>query len=375
MDVPPPAISGDDPVAASPDRDPGVRAEVADGLTILRGPTSNGRKIVYVNSYGMALAWRLYRDGVYPRHHLWGCVELAARGYEVRLPEPPRVKGWRRRFRYDWRAAREAVGDLGRDDVVYCGHNVLAWVPLAKALRLTRAKIVGQLYAKEPLPLAGVYDGVIAHTPPAVGHARAIARKALVRHIRWGMDLAFFEPRDYRPEFTFSCGKAYRDFDVLKRALAGTATPATIVHADPASLGPFSDNVTLFNSRPHPNAMYPHLLRMFGRAGAVVVPIVPDPGGRRAPGVTNIFEAFASARPVIVTRTGATAEEIDVEARGVGLFVPPGDADALRDAIETLARDPDRAAEMGRAGRRLCEAELNTDRFADELETFFDDLV
>jgi glycosyltransferase involved in cell wall biosynthesis len=63
-----------------------------------------------------------------------------------------------------------------------------------------------------------------------------------------------------------------------------------------------------------------------------------------------VIEGMAAAKPVIATRGGAIPE-IVIEGQ-TGLIVPMGDADAMARAIATLLSDPDRAAEMGRAGRQ-----------------------
>lgn len=62
-----------------------------------------------------------------------------------------------------------------------------------------------------------------------------------------------------------------------------------------------------------------------------------------------LLEACACALPIVVTDVGGNAE---IVSDGVnGLVVPPRDTDAFACAIEALLDDPDRATEMGRAGR------------------------
>jgi glycosyltransferase involved in cell wall biosynthesis len=78
---------------------------------------------------------------------------------------------------------------------------------------------------------------------------------------------------------------------------------------------------------------------------------------------TVIFEAMASGVPVIATRVGAIDEVLE---EGVtGLIVPPEDAEALAEAVESLARDPARAREMGATGRRRVEERYGLERCAD----------
>ena len=64
----------------------------------------------------------------------------------------------------------------------------------------------------------------------------------------------------------------------------------------------------------------------------------------------SILEAMALERPVVATDVGGTAEQVvDGET---GHLVPAGDPEPVRRALLALAADPERAREMGAAGRR-----------------------
>lgn len=77
---------------------------------------------------------------------------------------------------------------------------------------------------------------------------------------------------------------------------------------------------------------------------------------------TNL-EAMATGRPVITTDApGCRETVVDGET---GLLVPVRDATALADALLRLLRAPRRAAEMGQAGRRLCEARFELGKVTD----------
>src|SRR5262249_4696849 len=85
-------------------------------------------------------------------------------------------------------------------------------------------------------------------------------------------------------------------------------------------------------------------------------------------GVTAILEAMAMGKAVICTRTPG---QTDVVVEGqTGLYVPPGDAPALRSAIIYLLDHPDEAARMGQAGRQCVEQVLNIDLYADRLRRY-----
>ena len=62
----------------------------------------------------------------------------------------------------------------------------------------------------------------------------------------------------------------------------------------------------------------------------------------------SLLEAFASAKPVIGTDIGGIPELI--ENGEDGIVVPPGDHQALADAIRTLWENPEQAKAMGQAG-------------------------
>ena len=78
-----------------------------------------------------------------------------------------------------------------------------------------------------------------------------------------------------------------------------------------------------------------------------------------------VLEAMAHAKPVVATPVGGTPElVVDGET---GLLVPPGDADALTEALAALLGDPDRARRLGEAGRERVLAEFSAARAAERV--------
>jgi hypothetical protein len=351
----------------------GITAWCEGGLTILRGSDVawNGRRVLYVNSYGMALAYRLWAAGAYAGHHLWGCLELARRGYEVLLPEPPRDDSRCKRLLTDHVAARVARR-LSRQDVVYCAHNVLIWTPLLKVLRQVRCKVVGLLFAREALPLAGAYDGIIGLTPAACDHAARIAPGAARAHLGWGVELEQYPVHPYEPAFGLSCGKTFRDYEVVRQAFEGIDYPLNLICPQTTDFAAMPSNVRIVSGGHADHSVSYTDLRdvYYRRAAFSLITIVPDPDERRAIGFTNLLESMALARPVIITATGALGREVDVEREGIGIYVEPGDAASLRAAVRRILDDPAEAAAMGRRGRELCDRRYTIDRYARDLEAF-----
>jgi len=94
----------------------------------------------------------------------------------------------------------------------------------------------------------------------------------------------------------------------------------------------------------------PELRNLYARSRLVVVPLLHSDTDN---GVTVILEAMAMGKPVICSRTRG---QVDVIQEGTtGLYVPVGDAAALRKAILSLWHEPRRAQEMGRNARAYVE--------------------
>ena len=65
--------------------------------------------------------------------------------------------------------------------------------------------------------------------------------------------------------------------------------------------------------------------------------------------------------PVVSSRVGAMKEVVQNEVTGV--LVPPGDVEALAEAMDRLATDRDLASQMGAAGRQAFMERFTIDRF------------
>jgi starch synthase len=86
------------------------------------------------------------------------------------------------------------------------------------------------------------------------------------------------------------------------------------------------------------------VIQLLSHATAFVCPSLYEPLG-----IVNL-EAMACGTAVVASNVGGIPE---VVADGqTGLLVPPDEPEALADALNTLARDPERANAMGEAGRQ-----------------------
>ncbi len=87
----------------------------------------------------------------------------------------------------------------------------------------------------------------------------------------------------------------------------------------------------------------------------------------------KMFDALAAGRPVLVNVPGWLAEL--VEGNGCGWYVDPDHPEALADALEKLARQPELCRQMGADARALAERRFDRRLLADRLEEVFLDAI
>jgi glycosyltransferase involved in cell wall biosynthesis len=138
---------------------------------------------------------------------------------------------------------------------------------------------------------------------------------------------------------------AYKGVDVLLQAYSelNDAPPLVLIGYEtaesPVQTRALPRNVTVLKDWPHAAVM-----EAWQRSLMAIVPsIVAETFGMVA------LEAMSVGRAVIASRIGGLPDI--VADRQTGLLVPPGDAIALRSAIQTLLDDVDLRDRLGRAGR------------------------
>lgn len=79
-----------------------------------------------------------------------------------------------------------------------------------------------------------------------------------------------------------------------------------------------------------------------------------------------LIEAMAAGRPVVSTTLGTGTSFVNVHGE-TGWVVPPGDVDALAEAIRTLRSTPEMCARMGAAARERALKEFRADVMAERI--------
>lgn len=85
-----------------------------------------------------------------------------------------------------------------------------------------------------------------------------------------------------------------------------------------------------------------------------------------------VIQAQLAGRPVVATEVqGHTESVVDGES---GVLVPASDVTALASAIDRLIDDPDRAATVAEAGRRVAERRFSPERYDEQMADELDEL-
>jgi glycosyltransferase involved in cell wall biosynthesis len=262
-----------------------------------------------------------------------------------------------------------------RYDVIFSnGENVS--VPLAAMLKLMprrpRHVLIGHRLSapKKKLllqALRGGLDGIFVYAEAQKTYAEQVLGIPAVRlHlIPFHADTRFYHPMpDVPTEHRISsAGLELRDYPTLIEAVRGLDVDVRLAAASPWSK---RKNETANRELP-PNVSargygYRELRDLYASSQFVVVPLYDTDFQA---GVTTILEAMAMGKAVIVSRTRG---QRDVIQDGInGIYVPPGDVEALRSAITGLLAAPDRAAKLGANARRTIESEMSLDRWTERI--------
>ena len=87
----------------------------------------------------------------------------------------------------------------------------------------------------------------------------------------------------------------------------------------------------------------------------------------------KVFDYMAAGRPVVLAIDGVIREVI--ERAEAGIFVAPGNADAVANAIKQLSSNPELCSKMGLQGQRYVEQHFDRQHLADKLVAIMENLV
>ncbi len=350
-------------------------------------------RLLFANNYDMGLARAGWRHGTYPAHHLFGTAYLGPPFDVVDIPYrdddlPARATRRLRGSLGDVGTQLRAMARMRRRTILYAAQAQ----ELTALAALRRAGVV-------PAPLVAVFHGVRSDGHLSrfllggIDHAIALSQmtcraltdagvpKDRVSSLTWGPDLEFPAFSSTSAPSSDAClvatGKTGRDLGTLIAGLRLTGNGARIYgnRQALAADGPIPDAVEIVPPvppKPPRGAPYTYAHTLADLRSAAVIAI-PLKDLHPLHGLTELADAVACARPVIVTR--APYLDVDVEAIGCGWWVDPGDVDGWAAAIADAFSDRERLAEMGRAGHRWASEHWNARLFADGVRKILIDIA
>ena len=257
--------------------------------------------------------------------------------------------------------------------------------------RRSKALVLGRLGAHRGTA------GIFVHASALIDRLTAMGVPPAKLHLLpIAVDTAFWSPRGATwdgPDYFSSAGVELRDYPTLISALRDLPD----VHARVAASSPYSRHGNTLDGQDAPANLERvdcdtvGLRDVYESSLFVVVPVVESEIGA---GLTTIAEAMSMGKAVITSRaegqadtladqrahlrsaperatsggvvpaSGLTADDPDL-AGPTGLYVLPGDAAQLRDAVRFLVDNPSVADDLGRRGRRVAERVLAVERFGE----------
>ncbi len=198
-----------------------------------------------------------------------------------------------------------------------------------------------------------------------------------VTFIPFMVDHHFFSPEKARPgdplhileghqPVICSVGLEFRDYPTLIEAVRGLDIKVFIAAGSPWSKRKdttkdisIPENITVRRFTQY------DLRELYAASQVMVMPLYPV---EFQAGITAILEAFSMGKPVICSRTPGQTDVI-VDGKN-GVYVPPQDVVALRQAILDMLNHPEKAQCIGLAGRQTIQDDMNLEKYSERLSMY-----
>lgn len=351
-------------------------------------------RLLLVNNYSMENAYALWEQGKSGSHHVWGKVELEARGnVEVEIfqhekyPFLNRIGNF---FKIQHLDQQLRILTYGKHfDILYAPYSwsntrlltVLKWVGLYRKpilvtihqpfMKMNSSNSFFRWLSKKFL---FQYDGIIFLSEKLKEHtieALNIKDKhdlAKIDTAQWGPDTKYYDKVVSNKEdsltYFISAGHTARDYVTLIEAFKKMEHQLRIF-CTPNSKPPVKElpaNVTI-NASFIP---YEELLKYYKESIAILIPLKYPDSKEGCQGMTSLQDVVALGKPTVITENPMI--NIDAAKEGFGITVGKGDVNGWVDAIELLAKDKNRFRQMSEQARRVYLQKFNSELFAEKLE-------
>lgn len=323
---------------------------------------------------------------LYPKHHLWGIDSFIEDfKYDDLIKEKFKFpvffnkackKFFLTHFSPGISQEISCLLESYKSDIIYsvCG-------PLSLARLYGRAKLFSwvfnprQSFGKNLLnpyhfKNLSTHTGFLCLTQKAADY---YSQFAPAKFIPWCVDLEMFDGESSRVKpkmpFFLASGKTSRDYDTLIKAAPYTNAEIRIIGPKDQKPKIIPSNISWLDTSSDPPDQtidYPTLKEWYAQCIAVCIPLSGDADDTC--GYTNMLEAMAMRKPVLMTSSGCL--HINSEKDGFGMQIKPRDAEGWAYAMNHLYRDHEKATEMGNRGREIAERDFTIERFNQDVLRF-----
>lgn len=187
-----------------------------------------------------------------------------------------------------------------------------------------------------------------------------------IEFIPFGVDLNFFKPMHVEQDgkifaVGFDPDRDWKTFFEAVKDLDMQVVVATRPSRVEKLVVPKNVSIKQFTPR--------ELAVEYAKSAVIVVPLDTSKAINDAMGCSTLFEAMASGKPVVATKTHTTASYVKDGENG--LLVPEADPRALQAAIERLQGDQGLRERLGHSARAYAEAHLDVEKVGEKLANFF----
>lgn len=327
------------------------------------------------------------KQSVYPRHHLWGIDQIEnERLWKTNLLRTEKTycpaiieKIFNKLFFKNSPGIKAEVSawkESHTSDLIYsvCG-------PLSLSKFYKKSKVISWVFRAQNNLVKRFTDpylqknlqtnnSLLCLTPDAEKYFSKFVR---AKFIPWCVDMKMFNgtPPINKPEkpFFLASGKTQRDYKTLVDAALDTKSDIRII--GPKNLKPLStpDNLHWIDTTidpPDKAIDYPTLRNWYAECIAVCIPLSGE--AEDTCGYTNMLEAMAMRKPVLMTRSGCL--HIDPESGGFGKLIEPKDSKGWASVMNELIENKEVAQILGENGRKIAERDFTIERFNRDIVSY-----
>ena len=194
---------------------------------------------------------------------------------------------------------------------------------------------------------------------------------ASAKFLPWCVDLDLFDGRQAKAEkpFFLASGKTGRDYETLIRASQLTKTEIRIIGPNIQKPETLPINVRWIDTSTIPSDQaidYPTLRNWYAECIAVCIPLSGE--AEDTCGYTNMLEAMAMRKPVLMTRSGCL--HIDPQSRGFGKLIEPKNYKGWVVGMNELIGNKEVARTLGENGRKTAERDFTIERFNRDIVSY-----